>query len=557
MRRLSFWSAGILLISVGLVDLLVCPHSKVEESFQLQATHDLFYHGIGPAWRQTFHGENIILPYDHLQYPGVVPRTFLGPLILASLCHVVRFLCLPIIDIATKPMLVQFLARLFLLGINAMGWIRFALAADRNKGKTGRNIGTWLLAITACQFHIPFYASRMLPNTFALAIVLQGYSFWLDDNIQLAASCIVFATAIFRCDVLLLLASVGLSWLIRRRLTIVQALSVGVLTGILSLFLTVPIDSLLWQRLLWPEGEVFYFNTILGKSSDWGTSPWHWYFSSALPKSMLLTLLLVPLSVLRLPEYLSVWERKIRQSLSSSQGNSVKFRWIEDEWLPFLLPVLGFVVLYSNLGHKEMRFIFPAIPILNLAAASSMARLNQLAFPAKEKSPTLIARFVFLCGVLCLLSTMSGNLLFVSVSKWNYPGGDALLRLSKHVQNRASGSSMNNPSEISVKVHIDVASAMSGVSLFGQRTAENDAPTNVNWTFYKSGYEKENSLLGDADYEKFTHILTESSTEILEGFVIVETVLGSPRLDVKRFRIDLSPSIFVLERERFWHEEAQ
>jgi hypothetical protein len=60
----------LLLFLVALLDLLLCPHSKVEESFQLQATHDLFYNGVDPALRQLWNRETERLPYDHLQYPG-------------------------------------------------------------------------------------------------------------------------------------------------------------------------------------------------------------------------------------------------------------------------------------------------------------------------------------------------------------------------------------------------------------------------------------------------------------------------------------------------------
>jgi hypothetical protein len=71
LRPPSLFSLSFLLLFlVALLDLLLCPHSKVEESFQLQATHDLFYHGIGPALRHLWNGGTELLPYDHLQYPG-------------------------------------------------------------------------------------------------------------------------------------------------------------------------------------------------------------------------------------------------------------------------------------------------------------------------------------------------------------------------------------------------------------------------------------------------------------------------------------------------------
>jgi hypothetical protein len=65
---------------------------------------------------------------------------------------------------------------------------------------------------------------------------------------------------------------------------------------IVILALTIIVDSLFWQRQLWPEGDVLYFNTLLNKSKNWGVSPWHWYLSAAIPKTM--TIALVPPSSL-------------------------------------------------------------------------------------------------------------------------------------------------------------------------------------------------------------------------------------------------------------------
>jgi alpha-1,6-mannosyltransferase len=440
---------------------------------------------------------------------------------------------LPAVDILLYPMLMQSLARGFLLLINANGWVHLAYTLEQQSKLDF--VGSWFLLITASQFHMPFYASRMLPNMFALAFVLRCYSFWIQGNVRLAAAVLVFATAVFRCDLLLLLATFGLSWLISRKLSIITAIKIGVVTGIVSILITVPLDSLLWQRLLWPEGEVLYFNTILGKSNEWGTSTWHWYFSSALPKSMMGTILLVPLSFTRVAELLASWERRWRQKVPLSAISLFDVQWLE-----YFIPVMSFVMLYSFLGHKEMRFIFPAIPGLNLLAAVGMTRITGLAFPSKGKQATRIGRVAFGCGALCILLTWAGNLAFLAVSNKNYPGGAALTGLSTYVSQRSQYQKIPN-----VDVHIDVASAMSGVSLFGQRAAQAKTP-DISWSFKKGGYEEEHAV-GEDDYHEFTHLLSEQR-DPPPGFRVLQPIQGNPSLNIREMEVSTEDTLFIFQR---------
>ena len=63
-----------------LLHLYYAPYSKVEESFNLQAVHDILTFGL--PWRK--HLPDPIHLYDHVEFSGSVPRTFVGPLVLAG-----------------------------------------------------------------------------------------------------------------------------------------------------------------------------------------------------------------------------------------------------------------------------------------------------------------------------------------------------------------------------------------------------------------------------------------------------------------------------------------
>jgi alpha-1,6-mannosyltransferase len=66
---------------VILIHLLYAPYTKVEESFNIQAIHDILNHGI--PFRDV--SKRLAEDYDHMTFAGVVPRTFVGALVVSGL----------------------------------------------------------------------------------------------------------------------------------------------------------------------------------------------------------------------------------------------------------------------------------------------------------------------------------------------------------------------------------------------------------------------------------------------------------------------------------------
>jgi alpha-1,6-mannosyltransferase len=75
------WLFFLLIPTFILIHLFVAPYTKVEESFNIQAIHDILVHGIPTENPSQFFTSN----YDHVSFPGSVPRTFAGALVLAGL----------------------------------------------------------------------------------------------------------------------------------------------------------------------------------------------------------------------------------------------------------------------------------------------------------------------------------------------------------------------------------------------------------------------------------------------------------------------------------------
>ncbi|ALC45461.1 CG8412 [Drosophila busckii] len=478
---------GAIVFLTAAAHLFYTPFTKVEESFNLQAMHDILY------LRNNF------TQYDHHEYPGVVPRTFIGPLIISMLSapFVLLFETL-----SMNKFWAQYVVRLVLAGAITVAWQQLRQAVTKIYGVEVR---LWFTAITITQFHFIFYMSRPLPNIFALPLVLLAIAYWLRGQSKPFIICSGIAIIVFRSELALFLGILLALDLLQKKLSIDGLLKIALPAGLCILAATVLVDSFFWRRLLWPEGEVLWYNTILNKSANWGTSPFLWYFYSALPRAMGGSLVFVPIGI-----YL---EPRIR---------------------PLGLSALAFVLLYSLLPHKELRFIIYVFPVLNIVAACACHRMwINSAKSAWHSFLALIAASHLLFNVLI-------TIFLLVISGTNYAGGAALSRLHR----LESG----NPN---VSVHIANLAAQSGVSRFME--------VNDNWIYSKD----ETMNYTQAEMARYSHLLVETKNKqnselwliMQQDFETVEFVdcfnsIGIQYNSLLPVRIKTKPCIGILKKRK-------
>ncbi|XP_055376016.1 probable Dol-P-Man:Man(7)GlcNAc(2)-PP-Dol alpha-1,6-mannosyltransferase [Condylostylus longicornis] len=434
-----------LVFTFALFHLIYTPYTKVEESFNIQAMHDILYL------------RNNISEYDHNEFPGVVPRTFLGPLFISILSTpaVILFNFLGI-----SKIWMQYVVRIVLAGVVSCSWENLRKIIEK---KFGPIVSIWYTLITISQFHFMFYMSRPLPNIMALPLVLNAISLWLTNQMHLFIWLSGIAILVFRFELIIFLGLFLASDLTLKKISIERTLKIAVPAAICILTSTIIVDSYFWGSFIWPEGKVLWFNTVLNKSSEWGTSPFFWYFYSAIPRSMGFSLLFLPLGF-----YLERRSRAIG------------------------VAALTFVFLYSFLPHKELRFIIYVIPVLNISVACACQRI----WINREKS--LWQQFLMFgaCGHIILNFALTVFLLIVSST--NYPGGAALNRLHRLAMNDHNSS-----------VHISNLAAQTGVTRFLQM--------NPNWEYSK----KENLSFSNPELHSFQFLLVEARSKFLPDWSII------------------------------------
>jgi alpha-1,6-mannosyltransferase len=99
---------------------------------------------------------------------------------------------------------------------------------------------------------------------------MLAYGFWFQKLWKGVVICFAATIIIWRSEVVLLAGPLALQALITRELSFKEGFIYGLISLIIFLPLTILVDSVFWKRWLWPEGEVFWYNTYHNKSSNWG-----------------------------------------------------------------------------------------------------------------------------------------------------------------------------------------------------------------------------------------------------------------------------------------------
>ncbi|KAL8721559.1 MAG: hypothetical protein Q9225_001767, partial [Loekoesia sp. 1 TL-2023] len=456
MRQLVDITLAASIPTLILVHLICAPYTKVEESFNIQATHDILNYGV---WDIAFPSKSAGLQlkdhYDHLTFTGPPELSLVFGMLYAF----------SIIAIASQKPLEEVLRIVTLALARLLPRVQNSSGAQTND-----------------------------PQTFLTIVTITGI--------------------VFRSELALLLIPHTLLFLLTRRLSPTSIITSGLVGALIGLSLTVPIDSIFWQRFpLWPELSAFSYNILHSQSSNWGTSSWHFYFTSALPR-----LLFNPVTyILCIP--LTFSQPALRRPVAE-----------------LILPNLVFVVLYSIQPHKEWRFIIYVVPPLLTAAALGANWIWT------RRAKAAVFSVLSLALIASVIASFSASACMLAVSRLSYPGAEALHSL--HALVSLHHAQYPNEYRTAVlNVHMDTLACMTGVTRFLQlppppladlSTTEKNGTSGLFWVYDKT--EDEETLLDPLFWERFDWVLAERPERVIGRWEIVETVEGYGGMRIVRPR---------------------
>ncbi|KAK9487095.1 Alg9-like mannosyltransferase family-domain-containing protein [Lipomyces starkeyi] len=221
----------------------------------------------------------------------------------------------------------------------------------------GDEISKLTLMCTVTSAFNYFVSIRTFSNSLEMTLLICALNYWPLDKtagqVNMLNYSIALVLAAIACVLrptnILIWSYLGVALTIRQRSFKIVGLAGAIGTVILSL--NALVDIWYYQRLTFPLYNFLKFNVVESLSSFYGVNRQVYYIVEALPQ--LLTV------------YVPFFFHGIYISRSSTLAQSCIF----------------VVFVYSLISHKEVRFIFPLLPIFHIFAAISLCRLRILSRP--------------------------------------------------------------------------------------------------------------------------------------------------------------------------------
>ncbi|KAF9484713.1 glycosyltransferase family 22 protein [Pholiota conissans] len=210
--------------------------------------------------------------------------------------------------------------------------------------------------------YYPWDASSKLSPQLIFNRYFNSFSIYVKLIIFSALACIIRSTN----AVIWLYLYANLLWSVRqhRRILYIFAREISLSASLAILFM-LAIDSLYYNKLtLIPLN--FLKTNLSSVSLFYGTNPWHYYISQAIP--ILLTTAL-PFTLH------GIWA-----TITSKSPRNTPLK-------TMLATIIWTVAIYSLAGHKEWRFLHPTLPLLYIFATKSIVDSFRLKLPRKQNLP--------------------------------------------------------------------------------------------------------------------------------------------------------------------------
>ncbi|XP_027266974.1 GPI mannosyltransferase 3 isoform X2 [Cricetulus griseus] len=295
-------------------------------------------------WQSLEVAHHMVFRYGYLTWEWTERlRGYTYPLIFASIYKILHLLG------KDSVQLLIWIPRLAQALLSAVADVRLY---SLMKQVGNQQVARWVFFCQLCSWFTWYCCTRTLTNTMETALTAIALFYYplegsrsmnsVKYSLLVALACIVRPTALIPWVPLLFRHF----YREQRKLCLVlhHLLPVGFITFSLSLI----IDRIFFGQWTLVQFNFLKFNVLQNLGTFYGSHPWHWYFSQGFPVVLGTHLPFFIHGCFLAPRRLHI----------------------------LLLTVLWTLLVYSMLGHKEFRFIYPVLPFCMVFCGYSLAHLK-------------------------------------------------------------------------------------------------------------------------------------------------------------------------------------